>query len=74
MLKSINAILKTMGEALAFANTGEMLSEKQKSNVLSTPQKHTSATSTSSCPPKTIACDEDFAIESVDSTIALCRS
>lgn len=41
MLKEIKDILKTMGEALSFAHTGEMLSINQKTTALNHSKKAT---------------------------------
>ncbi len=74
MLRSINDMLKTMGEALAFANAGEMLTEKQKARMLAPQQKRYSTVSDAMLSQGTLASDEEFATEAVDCTIALCRS
>ena len=73
MLKSINDMLKTMGEALAFANAGEMLTEKQKARVLAPQQKRCSTVSDAMLSQGTLASDEAFATETVDGSVALCH-
>ncbi len=43
MLKSIANTLKTMGEAFTLANTGDMLNDQQKAEVLAPLQSSTAA-------------------------------
>jgi len=71
MLKNIKDILKTMGEALTFANAGEMLGKKEKGKVLAAQQKHLSTQSDAMPSQKTLTGNQGFAIESIDSPIAL---
>jgi len=71
MLKSINETLKIMGEALAFANTGEMLSEKQKNRVLAAQPKQPSITATSTSAQTRVSHNKDFSIEPASSTTTL---
>lgn len=73
MLKDIKDILKTMGEALTFADAGEMLTEEQKTEVLAH-RKSPYPIIPDAAPPRVVlAGDEEFAPEAVECAIALCR-
>ncbi len=74
MLKGIKDILKTMGEALTFADVGEMLTEEQKVEVLA--HRKSPFPIAPDAAPLTVvvlAGDEEFAPEAVECAIALYR-
>lgn len=72
MLKGVNDILKTMGEALIFADAGEMLTEDQKAAILAR-SKRLFTTASDALPPRVVlAGDEELLPESVDRAIAMC--
>lgn len=73
MLKTIKDILRTMGEALSFANAGEMLSDNQKAEVLSR-CKDPYPVSLNVAPSRVIlVSDEDFTLEGVERAISQCH-
>lgn len=73
MLKNIKDIFKTMGEALTFANIGEMLTDDQKSDVLFAQHKEPRRNTPDIVLPRVVlAGDEEFSPETVEHAIALC--
>ncbi|GMR21679.1 MAG: hypothetical protein BMS9Abin36_2283 [Gammaproteobacteria bacterium] len=73
MLKGIRDILKTMGEALSFANTGEMIPDEQKAEVMAR-HKRPFPIAPGAAPPRVVlAGDGELAPESMERAIALCR-
>jgi hypothetical protein len=73
MLQSIKDILRKMGDGLAFANAGELLSGEQKTRVLSRYENAFPAAPDAPPPRVVLAGDEVFAGEAVDRAIALCH-
>jgi len=73
MLKGIKDILKTMGEALTFADAGEMLTEEQKAEVLARHKGPITIAPEATPPRVVLAGDEAFTPEAVERAIALCR-
>ncbi len=73
MLKGIKDILKTMGEALAFADTGEMLTDGQKNEVVARKKGSCLISSDAVLPRVVLAGDEEFSPEAMEQAIALCR-
>ncbi len=73
MLKGIKDILKTMGEALTFADAGEMLTGKQKAELLDRHKGSWPIAPDVVSPRVVLADDEAFTPEAVDHAIALCR-
>ncbi|GMR08528.1 MAG: hypothetical protein BMS9Abin26_1533 [Gammaproteobacteria bacterium] len=73
MLKGIRDILKTIGEALTFADAGEMLSEEQKAEILDR-HKGPWPIAPNKVPHRVVlAGNEAFSPEAVEHAIALCR-
>lgn len=75
MLNTIKDALKTMGEALSFANVGEMLTQKQKAEVLVGPKNSSSIAKDQSHLQTRVLLvgDENFSPIAVERAIALCR-
>ncbi len=73
MLKGIKDVLKTMGEALAFADAGEMLPGGQKARVLARQKGPCPIASDAVLPRVVLAGDEEFPSSAVEHAIALCR-
>ena len=73
MLKGIKDILKTMGEALTFADAGEMLTGKQKTELLARHQRPWPISFDAVPPRVVLASDEKFVTAVVERAIALCR-
>jgi len=71
MLQEIRKILKTMGEGLAFADAGEMLTDEQKSEVLSRRKRPSSIVPDAQLPRVVLASDETFSSRVLERAIAL---
>ena len=75
MLKDIKNVMKIMGEAMSFSNVGEMLTQKQKSEVMIGQKKSPPIAADQ---PQTqtrvlLVGDEEFSSNAVERAIALCR-
>ncbi|EGV52699.1 hypothetical protein [Candidatus Endoriftia persephone] len=73
MLKGIKEILKTMGEALTYADAGEMLLAEQKAEVLARSTRFIPGIADTVQPSVVLAGDEVFGPVAVERAIALCR-
>ncbi len=73
MLKGIKDMLKTIGEALTFADAGEMLSKEQKAEVLDRHKGPWPIAPNAVLHRVVLAGNEAFAPEAVERAIALCR-
>lgn len=73
MLKGIKGIMNTMGEALTFADAGEMLTAEQKTEMLARHQSRFQIAPDALLPRVVLAGDEELAPASVERAIAMCR-
>ena len=72
MLKGIKEILNTMGQALVFADAGEMLTDEQKSEVLDQHGEPHPISPNTMFPRVVLASDEAFPLTEVTRAAALC--
>jgi len=72
MLKIIKDILKTMGGAFTFAHAGEMLSAKQKAEILGRVNNEDITQADEILSRVVLAGDKDFSSEVVETAITLC--